>query len=140
LAGVADLVTAMVAMQRDTMATAHSHATSALASFADRDAYGLEAFASSIVAAAAAYVNDETAAAAHHAHRTKIQPHATRSMPPLRLLTQGFALIGSGPPTPVVAAQLVDLAAQAHTEGEWAQEQQLLVLAILGRSEDAARQ
>lgn len=140
LAGVADLVAAMVAMQRDTMVTAHSHASSALASFSGRDAYGLEAFASSVVAATASYVSNELAAAAHHTHRTQIQPTAALSMPSLRLLTRGFELIGSGPAGPMVATKLVELAAQARTEGEWAQEQQLLLLAILGQSEDAARQ
>lgn len=140
LAGVADLVVTMVAMQQDRMVTAHSRAVSALVAFGNRDGYGLEAFASSVVAATASYVNDELAAAARHAHRTHIQPTAARSMPPLRLLTRGFELIGSGPPSPVVAAHLVDLAVQARTEGEWTQEQQLLLLAILGRSEEAARQ
>ena len=140
LAGVADLVASMVAMQEDRMVTAHARATSALSSFGVGDSYGLEAFASSLVAATASYVDDQLAADAHRRHRTEIAPHAAPGLPALRLLTQGFALIGSGPPAAEVAAKLVELAVQAQQEGEWTQEQQLLLLAMPGGSEAAARQ
>lgn len=140
LAGVADLVASMVAMQEDRMVTAHSHAASALSSFGVGDSYGLQAFASSLVAATASYVNDQLAVDAHRQHRTQIGPSAAPGLSALRLLSQGFAHIGSGPPTPAVAEKLVELAGQAKQEGEWTQEQQLLLLAMLGRSEAAARQ
>lgn len=140
LAGVADLVTSMVAMQQDQMLTAHSHAVSALASFGVGDSYGLQAFASSLVAATASYVNDQLSAEAHRQHQTQIAPTAAPGLPSLRLLTRGFAEIGSGPPSPVVAGKLVELAGQAQQDGEWTQEQQLLLLAMLGRSEAAAGQ
>lgn len=140
LAGVADLVACIVSMQHNRMVTAHSHAASALRSFATADTYGLQALASSVTAATASYVNPELAAEAHHTHRTLVLPKAAPGLPWLRLLTQGFALIGSGAPRHEVAASLAELGSQAREAEEWTQEQQLLLLSMLGGSQEAARQ
>lgn len=140
LAGVADLVTSMVAMQQDRMVTAHSHATSALSSFGVGDSYGLEAFASALVAATASYVDEQLNAEARREHRARFEPAAAAGLPSLRLLSRGFAQIGSGPPAAVVAEKLVLLAEEAKQAGEWTQEQQLLLLAMLGGSGAAAQQ
>ena len=140
LAGVADLVTSIVSMQHDTMVTAHAHAVSALAAFEVADTYGLERFGSSLVAATASYVDEDLSAAAHHDHRTRILPKSAPGLPWVRLLSQGFALIGSGPPRHEVAAALAALGREASDAGEWNQEQQLLLLSMLGGNRDAAKQ
>lgn len=140
LAGVADLVACIVSMQQNRMVTAHSHAASALRSFAAADTYGLQALASSMTAATASYVSPELAAEAHHTHRALVLPRAAPGLPWVRLLTQGFALIGSGPPRQEVAASLAQLGAEAGEAEEWTQEQQLLLLAMLGGDHAAAKQ
>lgn len=48
-------------------------------------------------------------------------------------------MVGNGQPMSVIAEELVVMAADAAEAGEWAQEQQLLVLALLGGSIPAAR-
>lgn len=140
LAAVADLVTAMLSMQHDRMLTAYAHATAALTTFEHRDPYGLYGLASALSATTASYVNYELGLVAHQAHQERmVQLPASHGIPSTRLLTKGFALIGTGPPSIEIAGGLLKLAVQARAEDEWNQEQQLLLLAMLGGSQEAVK-
>lgn len=139
LPAVADVVAAIIAMQQDRMDTAFQYAASAAKIFGNVDRFGLHAFASSVAAATSAFVDDEVSRRAHKKHQEVYDDAPiTSGLPSLRLVAEGMAAVGSGPPTEVVAAALVQRAAESRDEGEWAQEQQLLLLALLGRSQEAA--
>ncbi|WP_202923193.1 helix-turn-helix transcriptional regulator [Nesterenkonia haasae] len=139
LPGVASVVAAIVAMQQDRMHSAHLHAAAALRAFDMSDPYGLAPFSASLVMATASYLDEETGARARRNCSPRVGTgRVDRGLPSLRLATQGMALIGSGPPTPVVAAALLPLARQAREESELLQEQQLLLLSVLGMSTEAA--
>ncbi|WP_208012812.1 helix-turn-helix transcriptional regulator [Nesterenkonia salmonea] len=139
LPGVANVVATIVAMQQDRMQSAHLHASAALRAFGMSDPYGLVPFSASLVMATASYLDEETGARARrHCSPLIGSGDVKRGIPSLRLATQGMALIGSGPPTPVVASALLPLARQAREESELLQEQQLLLLSVLGMSTEAA--
>lgn len=138
LQGTADLVSALVAMQEDRMSSALRYATAAHEAFLLGDAYGLARCASSLIAATASYVDTRIADEAHQEHRIRYPEDNPRlGLPHVHLFATGLALIGSGLPAAEVCSRLIQLGSQARGEGEWAQEQQLLLLALLGRSAQA---
>lgn len=137
---VADVVAAVIAMQQDRMAAAFHHASSAVRTFEIADPFGMLAFASSMAAATSSYVNEELARRAHEEYWRHFGTEAVlEGLAQTRLLAEGMATVGSGLPTSEVASRLVGLAALARDRGEWAQEQQLLLLALLGHSLEAAQ-
>lgn len=136
-AAVADTVGAVAAMQEDRMHTAAQFAVSAMASWERDDPYGLLPFASAVHAACASYVDPEVAAEAHRDLRLRGFEESA-GFPALRLATAGMALVGSGPGAFEVADALVRLAERAREAGEWAQEQQLLLLGVLSGWPSAA--
>ena len=136
---VADVVAAVIAMQQDRMRTAFHHASSAVRTFQIVDPFGMLPFALSIAAATSSYVDEELTRCAHEEYWRCFSTEAVRvGLAQTRLLAEGMAAVGSGPETPEVASRLVDLAALARDHGEWVQEQQLLLLALLGHSQSAA--
>jgi DNA-binding NarL/FixJ family response regulator len=139
LPGVTNVVAAIVAMQQGKMYSSLLHASAAMRAFDISDPYGLGPFSASFAMAAAAFTDAETSAQTRRdcAPRVSTGP-VRRGLPSLRLATQGMALIGSDPPDGDVASRLVTFADQAAQEDEWIQEQQLLLLATLGMSADAA--
>lgn len=137
---VADIVAAAIAMQQDRMAAAFHHASSAVRTFELGDPFGMLAFASSIAAATSSYVAEGLARRAHEEHWRKFGTGAVHEgLMSTRLLSEGMAAVGSGLPASDVTSRLLALAALARDRGEWAQEQQLLLLALLGHSLDAAQ-
>lgn len=138
LPAVADAISTVTAMQEDRMEEAYHCAISATRTFEHTDPFGLYAFASSLAVATSSYVDDELAARERARHREQCGRHRGDSGPDsLRLITQGMTMIGSGQSRPEINAQLIDLADTARDEGEWAQQQQLLLLALLGGSSQA---
>lgn len=136
----ADVVAAVIAMQQDRMAAAFHRASAAVRTFEMTDPFGLLALASSVAAATASYVDEDLSRRAHEEYRRRFGAQAVGvGLKHTRLLAEGMAAVGSGPPTSEVASRLVSLAAVARDHGEWAQEQQLLLLALLGHSLDAAQ-
>ena len=136
---VVDIVAAVAAMQQDRMVEAYHCANSATRTLAQRDPFGLYAFASSLAAATSSYVEDNLAEREHQRHWAVFGQSAVDHGPvSLRLISEGMALVGSGWPRPKLNARLLRLAAIARSEQEWAQEQQLLLLALLGGSPEAA--
>ncbi|MCT1607371.1 LuxR C-terminal-related transcriptional regulator [Nesterenkonia massiliensis] len=136
--GTVDLVSSLLAMQEDRMVSALRYATAAHEAFLRADAYGLARCASSLIAATASYVDEHVANEAHMSHRIRYpddDPYI--GLPHVRLFAEGLTLIGSGLPAAEVSSRLIQLGSQARSEGEWAQEQQLLLLALLGRSAQA---
>lgn len=140
LPAVADVVAAVVAMQGDRMELAHEYSVSAVRTFGEQDRFGLRPFAAAVAVASSSYV-DPVLSQSLRIEFTEMYGSSSihHGMPFLRRLTQGLVMVGSGPPTEVIADHLVDMAAEARESGEWAQEQQLLLLALLGGSVPAAR-
>ncbi|GAA4511509.1 helix-turn-helix transcriptional regulator [Brevibacterium yomogidense] len=135
---VDQLIRSVVSMQDDRMATSMRAALSAEDAAADRDAYGMRAVALSMIAGAGSYLRDERAREHEDAARSALAGLDTADLfPHLRYFAEGMALVGSGPPTSEVSAQIVAVAHRAAVYGETAQHQQLLLLAILGGDEQA---
>ncbi|GAA3055650.1 MULTISPECIES: helix-turn-helix transcriptional regulator [Actinomycetes] len=142
---VDDIIGAVAAMQRDRMATAAQLAVAALEAWWEDDPYGLAGFAAAVHAACASYVGP-----VRHRQARELLQEVTQGegrsvtcgetgLPELRLVSEGMALIGGGPPAQEVAHQLASLGARARAAGEWAQEQQLLLLSVLSGWRPAAQ-
>lgn len=139
LAAVADTVVAIIAMQQDRMWLAFQRASSAARTFEATDPFGLLPFTSAVAAATSSYVAEDIDHPVHQRFWDRFGAGEVAYGPrSLRLLVEGMAAVGSGPATSQVADRLVELAAAARAQCEWAQEQQLLLLAMLGHSEKAA--
>lgn len=142
---VADMVAAVAAMQRDRMASATQLASAAVEAWWEEDPYGMVGFAGAVHAACASFVSPER----HREARGLLQeisdagPSAREpagtELPELRIVTEGMALVGDGRPSAEVAQQLVRLGEQARAEGQWAQEQQVLLLSVLSGWPPAAQ-
>lgn len=135
---VDQLIRSVVSMQDDRMATSMRAALSADHAAARRDAYGMRAVALSMVAGAGSYLPHEEAREREQAARREFVGLDTVALfPHFRYFAEGMVLVGSGPPTAEVSAQIVTVAHRAASRGESAQQQQLLLLAILGGDQAA---
>lgn len=140
LAAVTDLISATVAMRQDRMASAFQYASSAARTFERADPFGLLPLAMAVAAATASYVNQGLSLMTHRVYWERFGSAAVRQgQPSMRLTAEGMATVGSALSPEVVIARLMKLATEALTQGEWAQQQQLLLLAMLGRSVEAAQ-
>lgn len=139
LPAVTDVIASVSAMQRDRMLVAYQCAALATRVFAETDPFGLHAFASSLAVAAASYVDEDLGVQEHERHWSLYGQGLVDYGPePLRLTTEGMALVGSGWSREKIGTRLVQLSHVARRQGEWAQQQQLLLLAVLGGSTEAA--
>lgn len=137
---VADVVAAAIAMQQDRMATAFHHASSAVRAFEMADPFGMLPFASSVAAATSSYVDEGLTRRAHEEYWGRFGTGAVHEgLMSTRLLVEGMAAVGSGLPAQEVTSRLIGLAVLGRERGDWCQEQQLLLLALLGQSQEAAR-
>ncbi|OSM42846.1 LuxR C-terminal-related transcriptional regulator [Nesterenkonia sp. PF2B19] len=168
LAGVGDLLAAFAAMQDDRMHLAFRSAASAARIHAVGDSYGLLGFSRALALAAASLMaqpprmilpDPESPDSVHadsvhadsvhadsvhadpvHAGPERHEAGAADGIPWLRLAGEGLALCAAGLTEEELGRRLESLAQQAGDAGETAQEQLLLLMVLLRRSPQAARQ
>jgi DNA-binding CsgD family transcriptional regulator len=138
LAAIQHLVLATLAMQDDDWYGAHRYSVLAAEVTRSHDPFAVHGTALALVTATASYLPEPI-----DLPRLGDPHEALRRRDPgeefvhLRLVAEGMALVGSGPPTQEVSQRITEIAMRAHEIGEHGQEQTLMLLAVMGGSPTA---
>ncbi|GAB3190516.1 LuxR C-terminal-related transcriptional regulator [Nesterenkonia suensis] len=135
LAGVADLLAAIAALQDDQLRLAHQCARSAATIHARGDSFGLHWFSRMLVAAAAGCLTGVGSPSAEPWQT----PGPPEGFPWLHQVGEGLRFFAEESSPQDTRARLEELVSRVADEGETVQEQVLLLFALLRGSQNAAQ-